>query len=176
MKGRLHAFVSHHLAGRSKGHLATIENEGVRENLGDVFQLMMGSHDQMAAAGEFEKRVSKMGPAFDIETIEWFVEEKDVSFLGQGAGNEGSLLLAARELVDLPVGNPPEVHGLKCLIGFFLINLPEATEMTEMGKTSHGHDIANADGKMTLVLIDLGKVGDLPSGPGERMTAPFQVT
>ena len=97
-----------------------------------------------------------MAAAFDVESIERLVEEEDVGLLGKGAGDEGSLLLAAGELVDLPVGNIAEIHGGDGLLGFFLIDFFKTLEVSDVGKASHCDDIAHPDGELALVMVGLG--------------------
>ena len=38
----------HDVERRAKGHLLAVENEGVRENLGHAFELMVGGDDEVA--------------------------------------------------------------------------------------------------------------------------------
>ena len=102
-----------------------------------------------------------MATAFDVETVEGFVEKKDVSFLRQSTGDKGALLLAAGKLVDLAVCNVAKIHRGDGLLGFFLIDFFEPAEVADVGETSHCDDIADPNGKVALMAIDLGKVGDL---------------
>ncbi len=115
-----------------------------------------------------------MAAAFDVESIERLVEEEDVGFLGKGAGDEGSLLLAAGELVDLPVGNIAEIHGGDGLLGFFLIDFLKTLEVSDVGEASHCDDIAHPDGEVALVMVGLGKVGYLFSEGCEWLLAPVE--
>ena len=115
-----------------------------------------------------------MAAAFDIESIERLVEEEDVGLLGKGAGDEGSLLLAAGELVDLPVGNIAEIHGGDGFLGFFLIDFFKTLEVSDVGKASHRDDIAHPDGEVALVMVGLGKIGYFFSEGCEWLLAPVE--
>lgn len=98
-----------------------------------------------------------MALVLHIEAIERLIEEENVGLLGKGSGNKRSLLLPSRELVNLAVRNGTEIHRFDRLICFFLIDLPEATEVAKVGEASHCHHIADPDGEMSLVLVDLGR-------------------
>ena len=105
MERLLHFGALHHACGFAKANLLLIEHEGVGENIGDAFELMMGGDDEVSTIRELDEIGCEMASTFDIETIERFVKEKDVSFLGESTGDVSSLLLAAGELVDLAIGN-----------------------------------------------------------------------
>ena len=105
-----------------------------------------------------------MTATLDVESVEGFVEKKDMGLLGKGASDIGALLLSAGELIDLAIGNVTEIHGGNGFFGFLAIDFPEAFEVSKMGVASHRDDVADSNGKVPLVLIDLGKVCDLASG------------
>jgi hypothetical protein len=95
VKGLFHGLTFHDFDRLSKLNLPLIENERVGEDLGDAFQLVVGCDDEMSALGEIYERVGKVAATFDIESVERFIEKKDVGLLGQGPGDESPLLLAA---------------------------------------------------------------------------------
>lgn len=113
-----------------------------------------------------------MAAALDVEPIEGFIEKKNMSFLSQGPGNVGALLLATRELIDLMIGNAAKIHCFNRFGRFCAIDGPKATEMPEVGKASHRHNIADADGEVALVSVDLREVGDFSSGLVHRTFSP----
>jgi hypothetical protein len=160
MKGLFDGIAFHDFGGFSKGDLFLIEDESVGENLGHAFQLVVRSDDEVAAVGEINERVGEVAAAFDIESVEGFIEKEDVGFLGEGPGDEGSLLLTAGELVDLAVGNVTEIHGGDGFFGFGAINFTEALEMSEVREATHCYDVAHPDREVALMAIDLGKVSD----------------
>lgn len=164
VQGGANGFPGHDLGSGAKGNLTLVENEGVRENFGHALELVVGRNDEVTARGEVDQRVRKVAPALDVEAVERFVEQKDMGLLGEGPGNEGALLLAAGELVNLPVGNVAQLHRGNRFLGFFTVELTETAKVPEVGEAPHRHDIADPDRKMTLVLIDLGKVGDFAAG------------
>ena len=96
-----------------------------------------------------------------------------MGFLGEGPGNVSSLLLATGKLVDLAVGDIPQFHGGYGFVSLFTIDLSEASEMSEVWKASHCDDVANADGEVALVLVDLGKVGNFASGIRDGFLPPI---
>lgn len=120
-----HGLAHHDFGGRAKGDLLLIEDEGVREDFSHAFELVMGSDDEVPAFGEVDEAVGKMAAAFDIESVEGFIEQENVSFLGEGAGDVSALLLSAGELVDLAVSDVAEVHGGDRFLGLFQIHFSE---------------------------------------------------
>ena len=55
VQGSLHVLVHHHLGGLSEGNLGVVEDESVSEDLGDVFELVMGSNDEVSALRQIEQ-------------------------------------------------------------------------------------------------------------------------
>ena len=117
-----------------------------------------------------------MAATFDVESVERFVEKKDVGFLGECPGDVGALLLAAGKLVDLAIGNVAKIHGGNGILGFIPVDFPEAFEVSEVGETPHRDDVSNPDGEMTLMLVDLRKVSDFASSFGNRILTPVDDT
>lgn len=173
MKDLFHGIALHDVGGFSKGDLFLIEDKGVGENLGHAFHLVVGSDDEVAAVGKFDEGVGEVAAAFDIEAIEGFIEEEDVGFLGEGAGDEGALLLAAGELVDLAMGDVTEIHGGDGFCGLGPIDFPEALEMAEVWEATHCYDIAHPDWEVALVAIDLGKVSNFTACFREGIFTPL---
>ena len=73
MKGFFYRIAFHDFGGFSKGDLFLVEHEGVSEDLGHAFELMVGGDDEMAAVGKFDERVGEVAAAFDIEAVEWLI-------------------------------------------------------------------------------------------------------
>ena len=95
VKGLFYGLTFHDFDCLTKLNLPLIENERVGEDLGDAFQLVVGCDDEMSAFGEIDKGVGKMAATFNVESVERFIEKKDMSLLSQSTGDESSLLLSA---------------------------------------------------------------------------------
>ena len=95
MKGLFHGLTFHDFDCLAKLNLPLIENERVGEDLGEAFQLVVGSDDEMSAFGEIHQGPGKMAATFNVESVERFIEKKDMSLLGQSPGYESPLLLPA---------------------------------------------------------------------------------
>lgn len=175
MEGVFHGFACHDFGSWTEGDLFLIQNEGMGEDFSYALELVMGGDDEMAGIGEVEQAVGKVASAFDIESVEGFVEEENVGLLGKGAGDVSALLLATGELVDLPVGNVVKIHRGDGLFGFLAVDFIEATEVSDVGEASHGDDVAHANREVPLVAIDLGKIGDFTAESYERLFAPVEL-
>lgn len=162
----------HDLGSGAEGDLLLVEDEGVGEDFGHAFELMMRGDDEVSTFGEVDEAVGKVAAAFDVETVKGFIEKKDVGLLGEGAGDVSSLLLAAGELVDLAVGDVAEVHDGDGFFGLFAVNLSEAFKVAEVWEAAHRDDVADSDREVALVLIHLGEVGDFASRFGDRVFTP----
>ena len=117
-----------------------------------------------------------MAAAFDVEAVERFVEEKDVSFLSERAGDVSSLLLAAGELVDLAIGNVFQLHRGERGFALLLVDFAKAFEMTQMRKASHLDDVAYPEREVLLMLIDLWKVSDFAAGLCQWCASPENIS
>ena len=73
VKGGFDGGILHDFGGGAESDLLPVEDQGIGENLGDVFQLVMGGDDEVTTAGKFDQRIGKVAAAFDVEPIEWFV-------------------------------------------------------------------------------------------------------
>ena len=129
----------------------------------------------MAGFAEIDEACGEVAAAFDIESVERFIEKKDVGFLSEGAGDVSALLLPAGELVDLSFGNVAEFHGGDGFFGLFSIDFSEAFEVAEVGEATHRDDVADTEREVALVLIDLREVGDFAASVGDVFIAPVDV-
>lgn len=87
--------------GGAEGDGEVVEEEGLVEEGGGGAEVVMGGDDEAAFLGEFvDEGTEGLGGGL-VEAGEGLVEEEDVGFLRDGAGEEGALLLAAGEFVDL---------------------------------------------------------------------------
>jgi len=167
VKGLSHGLAHHDFGCRAEGNLLLIQDEGVRENFSHAFELVMGGDDEVPAFGEVDEAVGKMAAAFDIESVEGFIEQENMSFLGEGAGDVSALLLSAGELINLAVRDVAEFHSGNRFFGFLRIYFSETLQMSEVWKASHRDNIANANWKVALMLINLREIGNFTTGLGE---------
>ena len=172
MKGGAHGGISQDRRGAIKSDLTGVKNKGMGEEGVDGLQLMMGGEDEVIFFRELGEGVAEVAAAFDVETIEGLIEEENVRLLRKGAGDEGPLLLAARELVDLAVGNGPKVHLLKGSVSFFAIAFPKGADGAKVWVAAHRDDFADLDREVALVVVELGEVGDFVTVLTEGVIAP----
>jgi len=104
-------------------------------------QVVMHHHDRPPFVAQSAQDVDDLAFAARIHPLERLVQNEQIRLLDQGAGQKHSLLLAARELADLPRGEVRHAHHLHraaCLEAFGTPGPPEPAEFTV---SAHQHDI-----------------------------------
>ena len=95
---------------RARRHQPHVEQHHVVEVLGHGLQVVVHG-DHRAAGGAQLLEQGEDGPlGGGVDAGEGLVHEVEPGVLGQGAGEEDALLLAARELADLAVGEVAHAH------------------------------------------------------------------
>lgn len=174
VQGFLDSIAGHHGAGFPESDLLAIKDKSMGENFCHTLKLMVRSDDKVSGRGEFDKAIGKMAPALNVEPVEWFVQQENMGFLSKSSGDEGPLLLASRELVDLAVCEALEIHGGDGFLDFLVVDFSESPKVSQMWKATHRDDITNPDRKVALVPVDLRKVGDFPSVFGQIALPPLE--
>jgi hypothetical protein len=145
------------------GEAAVVEEEEfVGEGGGEVEVVAGGEDGKVLFLGELTEELPEVVLVAEVEEGAGFVEEENAGFLGEGAGEEGALALAAGELVHgagEEVGEVEAVGGVaedgKVTGGF-------EAEGLEVGGAAGAEDLG--DGLAFVVGGGLGEVGD---GSGE---------
>ena len=95
----------------------TIENADVA---GGVFLHLLeivGDDDDQLVAGDLTEKLNDLFRGLTVQVSRGLVAEKNGGILGQGAGDDGSLLLTARELASLVVNVSFKTHAAQKLQG-----------------------------------------------------------
>jgi hypothetical protein len=66
-------------------------------------EIVVRGDDEAAFAGELGEKLAEEMGCIAIKAGEGFVQQKDVGILGEGAGEEGALLLATGKFADLAI-------------------------------------------------------------------------
>jgi len=99
--GALQVARGERLRGRSAGHHLAVEKDRRVEETGGFREGVMGDEQELAPGGQGAERPGKVGGAATVESGEGFVEQVEVGFLGPRPREEGPLLLASGEFLDL---------------------------------------------------------------------------
>ena len=92
-----------HILGGSFGKDPLVQEDCAVAQAGQAGEVMGGHQHSPAFILQFAEELHNGGLAALVYACEWFIEEKELGVLGDSAGNEGALLLPAREFPDLPV-------------------------------------------------------------------------
>jgi hypothetical protein len=141
-----------------------VEKEALVEEIGSGVQVVVGREDETPLFGEGSEQGRERLGGIAVETGERFIKEEDVCVLGQGAGKEGALLLAAGEFADLPVVEIRDGEGLQGAIHGLFVAGGVAFPETEMRVASHFDEATNSDREIPVNLFTLREIGEL-AGP-----------
>ena len=93
-----------------------------------------------------------------IHPGEGFVHEVEPGILGQGAGEEHPLLLAAGQLADLPLGKVGHAHLLEGVQRNLTIFPADRTQPADFAVQAHGDHIQSIDRKVPIDTFSLGDI------------------
>ena len=130
------------------------------EGAAGQFKVVHGREHRPALAFPGAEDVRQLLGREEVEAGEWFVEEKDVRALGEGAGEENPLLLAAREHPDLAVGEGGEAEFLQGSVHQFAVGGPQALEKFQGRITALFDHTAHGRGEIPVDGVPLGQVGE----------------
>ncbi len=150
--------------GGAEGELRTVEEKALVEERGCGIEVVMGGNDETAFFRELGEKSGERFGGVAIEAGEGFVEEEDVSFLGEGAGEEDTLLLAAGEFTDLAVVEVADSEGCEGVVNGLVVLRGVTFPESKMRETSHFDESADGDGKGPIDFLSLGEVGKF-AGP-----------
>ena len=105
-----------------------------------------------------------------VDAGEGLVHEVDAGVLGQGAGEEDALLLAAGKLADLAVGEVADAHLVEAVERLLAVRRLRPAEPAQVAVETHEHDVERRGGEVPVDALALGHVGH-PGAPA-RYEAP----
>lgn len=79
--------------------------------------VVAGEEDGVAPPGQLRRFVQYPDSVAEIQAGGGLVHEENFGLLGQGAGDEHQLLLAAGEVLKIPVGQGPDANLLQSVQG-----------------------------------------------------------
>ena len=130
------------------------------EVFGGGLEVVVDDDDGFAAGAEFAEDGDDGAFGDGVDGGEGFVHEIDAGVLDEGAGEEGTLLLAAGELADLAVGEVLHADLFEGVHGGFAFALPGAADPAEAAVEAHGDDVEDGGGEVPVDAAALGDVAD----------------
>ena len=144
-------------------HQLPVENEDVVEKRAGVGEIVMRNDDQLLRVPQPVNGFGESSRSVLVQAAKGLVEQVNPGFLGPGAGKEGTLLLTARERLDLPVGKRFEFRNPDGFFDHRGIARPERLPRSEHRVPPHFRQPAHGDGKIPIHRFSLGHIGDQAS-------------
>ena len=95
-----------------------------------------------------------------VEADQGLIEEQQVGFLGEGAGDQHAPLLAAGELADLAASEVGKLDLFQCGRHGLAVGVAGAAQEADAAIAAHHDDIADSSGKVPIDDLRLGRVAD----------------
>ncbi|HPX55484.1 MAG TPA: hypothetical protein PK425_02995 [Syntrophales bacterium] len=123
------------------------QGDPVAVKRGEVDVMRDGNHRQALFAVQGLQQVEEIGLMTDVQVSGRFVQKQDVRFLGQGAGDQHPVELAAAQAVHPAVR---EVQDVRLFHGSFhcrQVRRPFEAPSAQVRRPAHEHDFTNREGK-----------------------------
>lgn len=159
-KGEVEIFLGECLLGGAVGDDVEIEHEDVVEVAGSGLQVVMDDDDGLSCIAQFGEEFDNGLFGGGIDADEGFVHEIDVGVLGEGAGDEGALLLAAGEFADLALCEIGHAGLFEGGMGALAMGFSGSAEPAEAVVGTHQDDVENGDGEVPVDGLALRDVTD----------------
>ena len=121
---------------------------------------MGGNEDGAAVGGELPQQPGDGCLGAFVHAGERFVEEHHGGALGDAPGHEGTLLLAAGQLPDLPVRELGEFHPVQGELDGGAVRLGGAAGETLVPVAAHHHHVADGQRELPVNVFALRDVAD----------------
>ena len=149
------------------GNDAAVEADDPWEVGSDRVDLMGGHDDGDALVVKLVEEVHGLVASLDVDACYGFVEEEESGVANEGSGEEGALLLTARELPDVPacqVEDSESGHDL-----FSALDLPVGVPGEERFAhgCAHEYDFADGDGEVPVDGLKLWNIADVGASRAE---------
>ncbi|MNL48126.1 hypothetical protein D3C87_1709600 [compost metagenome] len=95
-----------------------------------------------------------------VDAGEGFIQQDNLTFLRQRAGQKHPLLLSAGKLADLPLAIIKHIDARQRSLDHLVIVFRRNTEEVHVAVTAHHHHILNQYGKTPVHLFSLRHIGD----------------
>ena len=150
-------------AGASNGDDCLAEANDMGVVIDDGGEVVSGDDDGCAAGRDIAERVDEVVVGDGVERGGRLVEQQEVGFAGEGAGDEDALLLSAGEFGDFATGEVGDFHRVQCGVdGVVGIGDGAASDavLPAEAVAAHFDDFADGDGEAPVDGAGLGHIAD----------------
>ena len=140
--------------------LAATEVDGGVERASQPAQVVRGDDQRLALVTQGAHRVVDRLLRPGVHGVERLVQQQEVRLLGQGAGQQRTLLLTARQLADLLPGEVRQAQAVEGRIGDLAVAPPRPGEPAEVDVAARQHQPLDADREAPVDLAALGQIRD----------------
>ena len=126
---------------------------------GDAVEVVRGEHDGQPVVVQVAEQVEDLVAGADVDARRRLVEQQQVGFGEQGAGEEHPLLLSTRQRTDVAAGELADAELVEHPphVGLLLLGRPGQEPAADPG---HEHALGHRDREVPVDPLDLGHVGD----------------
>lgn len=150
-------------AGASDGDNGLAEANDMGVVVDDGGEVVGGDDDGCAAGGDIAEGVDEVVVGDGVKRGGGLVEQEEVGFAGEGAGDQDALLLPAGEFGDFAAGEVGDFHCVQCgLDGVVGVGERAASDavLPAEAVAAHFDDFADGDGEVPVDGAGLGHVAD----------------
>lgn len=123
-------------------------------------EVVCGHQGGLALAAQPVEHTGDDLAAGGVHGAQGLVEQQQVGVLHEGAGEQGALLLPARELADLPIGQLGEPRLIEHLGHALPVGCPRPPQPAEVDVAPGEDEARDGDGEAPVDLTAPGQVGD----------------
>ncbi len=152
------------------GQKDAVDQHDLIAEIGNAAEVVGGDQHQVAALAELAQQFDDRALGLDVDAGERLVEQDDLAFLGQGAGQEDALLLSARQLADLALAEARHADAFECGVDLAAVVLRGDAQEAHVAVAAHHHHVFDEDREVPVDVLALGDVGDAGCASGRRRT------
>ena len=168
-------FLAEDVARVAESNQFAVEEDHLIEKLRHRFQIVMRREDEVSGGSKLANRFAEQILCGLVETGERFVEQKNVCILRERTCEKCTLLLAAGERADLPLGQIAKTHRVQCKIDSLRVRFAETAPIADAHVTAHLDHATHGNWKVPVDHAALREVGNVGVGTDFSVTAEYDL-
>ena len=145
----------------SMGQHRALDQHGAVAEFGDRPQIMRRDQNDLALVAQCPQQRDDRILGLDVDAGKRLVEQDYLTLLRQGTGEEHALLLPARELPDLPLGEIAHIDARQRCRDLFPVDGARHAKKVHVAEAAHHHHILDQHREIPVDLLGLRHIGDL---------------